>query len=212
MKRFIAARFIAAMGVAAAALISAGPAGAQTGNPAGVAAGTPERSPGTPVPRTTNNADQLFAHEIAVGGAAEVDFGRLAEQKGGDPVKTFGRRMVEDHSKLNRELADLAKADNIALPRGLDQEHATMQDTLRKLSGADFDRAYIPGQIVEHQKAAQLLEYEIGSGQDAELKSFASRALLIVMQHLEMAQAIANGTQAMPQAAMAPPPSPDRQP
>ena len=41
---------------------------------------------------------------------------------------------------------------------------------------------------MDHQKAVQLLEYEIGSGQDVELKSFAAEILPIVLQHLRTAQ------------------------
>jgi hypothetical protein len=37
---------------------------------------------------------------------------------------------------------------------------------------------------------AQLFEYEIGSGQDSQLKNFAAQTLPILMRHLEMAQNI----------------------
>ena len=39
-------------------------------------------------------------------------------------------------------------------------------------------------------ETAQLLEQEIRSGQDVELKSFASEILPVVLGHLEMAQSI----------------------
>jgi putative membrane protein len=58
------------------------------------------------------------------------------------------------------------------------------------MSGAAFDRAYIAGQVADHQKTAQLLEYEIGSGQDVELKTFASEILPIVLEHLQIAKDI----------------------
>ncbi|MBV8523415.1 MAG: DUF4142 domain-containing protein, partial [Acetobacteraceae bacterium] len=45
----------------------------------------------------------------------------------------------------------------------------------------------IAGQIQDHQRTVQLLEYEIGSGQDPDLKAFASEMLLHVIQHLQMA-------------------------
>jgi putative membrane protein len=44
--------------------------------------------------------------------------------------------------------------------------------------------------VADHQKTAQLLEYEIGSGQDVELKSFASATLPVVLEHLRGAQEI----------------------
>ena len=44
--------------------------------------------------------------------------------------------------------------------------------------------------MIEHQKTVQLLEYEIGSGQDTDLKNFAAEILPIVLQHLRAAQAL----------------------
>jgi putative membrane protein len=162
-------------------VLLAAPALAQSGNPAGMTLGTGPQQP--------NNADRVFVHAAAIGGMAEVEFGRLAEQKGqSDAVKEFGRRMVEDHGKANERLTSLAKEDGIAVPDDLDAEHQAMRDRLESLSGAEFDLAYLQGQVVDHQKTAQLLEYEIGSGQDIELKSFAAEILPLVLQHLRTAQ------------------------
>jgi putative membrane protein len=170
----------------------AGAAAAQTGNPAGTSAATPQTGPATAAPHQPNASDRTFVQAAAVGGRSEVEAGKVAEQKGqAETVKQFGRRMVQDHGKANDRLAALAKADNLTLPAALDDEHRAMQDELGKLSGADFDRAYIQAQIADHQKAVQLLEWEIGAGQDAQLKSFASEVLPTFFQHLEMAQAIA---------------------
>ena len=138
--------------------------------------GTKEAAPGVPAPHQPNQPDRLFAREAAIGGLAEVELGKLAEQKGqSDAVKAFARRMVGDHGKANERLTALAKQDGIGLPTGLDQEHAAMRDKLEGMSGAEFDRAYIQGQVTDHQKTAQLLEYEIGSGQDRELKGLRVR-------------------------------------
>ena len=174
-------RFLAVLASSAALL--AMPALAQQGNPAGMTPGTGPDQP--------NAADRNFARAAAGGGMAEVEFGKLAEQRAGsEALKDFGRRMVEDHGKANDKLEGLAKDDGIPLPDKIDPEHAAMHDRLAGLSGAEFDRAYLAGQLADHQKTAQLLEYEIGSGQDADLKSFASEALPIVLQHLRMAQDI----------------------
>ena len=155
--------------VASIFVLLAVPAAGQEGNPAGMTPGTGPKQP--------NNTDRVFVHAAAIGGMAEVEFGKLAEQKGqSDAVKEFARRMVEDHGKANERLIGLAKEDGIAVPDKLDQEHKAMRDRLNAASGAEFDLAYVAGQVVDHQKTAQLLEYEIGSGQDVELKSFAPRS------------------------------------
>jgi putative membrane protein len=159
------------------------PALAQNGNPAFMTPGTGADQP--------NTSDRNFARAAAAGGLAEVEFGKLAQQKAGsDAVKDFGRRMVEDHGKANQKLKTLAQEDGIPVPEKLDPEHMAVQERLAGLSGAAFDQAYVQAQVADHQETAQLLEYEIGSGQDADLKSFASESLPIVLQHLELAQRI----------------------
>jgi putative membrane protein len=162
-----------------------------TGNPATMAPGTPQSAPGMPAPHEPNQNDRLFAHEATIGGSAEVQFGQLAEQKGrSQAVKDFGREMVADHSKANQQLAQAAQAANIPRPREFDEEHKAMLRQLEQLNGADFDLAYIQGQIGDHQKTAQLFEWEVGVGQDPQLKGFASQMLPIVLRHLEMARAV----------------------
>jgi putative membrane protein len=120
-----------------------------------------------------------------------VEFGKLAEQKAQrDEVKAFGRRMVQEHTKANTQLASVAKQAGIPLPNDLDPDHKGMRAELDKVSGAQFDLAYMRGQIVDHQKTVQLLQYEISFGQDADLQRFASQTLPDVLQHLQMAQNI----------------------
>jgi putative membrane protein len=98
--------------------------------------------------------------------------------------------MVADHSKANQQLTQLAKAANLPQPGEPDEEHRAMRSQLDQSTGADFDLAYIRGQVADHQKTAQLLEWEIGFGQDAQLKTFASDVLPIVLRHLQMASNI----------------------
>jgi putative membrane protein len=162
-------------------LLSAAALAQQPGNPAGMTPGTGPHQPNIP--------DRLFVRTVAIGGMAEVELGKLAEQKGqSEAVKDFGRRMIEDHGQANERLIGLAKADGLAVPQELDGEQTAMRDRLESLSGAEFDLAYLQGQVVEHQKAVQLLEYEIGSGQDVELKNFAAEILPAVLHHLRSAQ------------------------
>jgi putative membrane protein len=91
-------------------------------------------------------------------------------------VKDFGRQMVADHSKANQQLAQLAQAANIPQSRDLDEEHKAMRSRLQRLSGGDFDLAYIRGQIGDHQKTAQLFEWEIGFGQTRSPKALPRRS------------------------------------
>ena len=61
--------------------------------------------------------DKTFMKKAAKGGMMEVAMGKLAEQNGqSEDVKSFGKRMVTDHSKANDELKSIATQKNVKLP------------------------------------------------------------------------------------------------
>ncbi|MER8699576.1 DUF4142 domain-containing protein [Mesorhizobium sp. M1273] len=164
---------------------------AQIGNPAGLAPDTRMEKPGVPAPNQTNYQDRLFAQLVTAGGRAEVELGRLAAGKTShDGVREFANRMVEDHDKANKQLKSVADKSEIPLPEELDPDHKKIRADLEKLDGAAFELAYLAAQIVDHQKAAQLLAWEIGSGEDAELQHFASDKLPTVLEHLDTARTL----------------------
>ncbi|MER8442948.1 DUF4142 domain-containing protein [Mesorhizobium sp. M1066] len=164
---------------------------AQIGNPAGLAPDTSMEKPGVPAPHQTNYQDRLFAQLITVGGRSEIELGRLAAGKTShDDVREFANRMVDDHDKANEQLKSVADKSKISLPEGLDPDHKKIRSDLEKLDGTAFELAYLGAQIVDHQKTAQLLAWEIGSGEDAALQRFASEKLPTVLEHLDLARAL----------------------
>ena len=134
-------------------------------------------------------SDQKFVMDAAKGGMAEVELGKLAQDKASsDQVKNFGKRMVDDHSKANDELQTLAKNKNITLPTDLDPKDKALKDRLSKLSGAAFDRAYMNAMLRDHRKDVSEFKMESTSGQDADVKAFASKTLPTLEDHLKLAQ------------------------
>jgi putative membrane protein len=139
-------------------------------------------------------ADTSFAAKAAVGGMAEVALGKMAAAKGASSkVKDFGNMMVTDHGKANNELKGIAKTKNIMLPAGLDAEHQAKSDSLSKLSGKDFDMAYVNAMIDGHKKTLALMQSEASNGKDAELKAFAAKAAPVVQMHLTEIMKIHDG-------------------
>lgn len=173
----------------------------------------PASGPAVPTADTPNTQDRMFVDQAALGGMAEVELGRLAEQRGASAqVRQFGQRMIADHGKSNARLSALAKENGIALPKGPDDEHRAALARLEAMSGHGFDVAYMRRQVGDHQKTVQLLAWEINSGQDAEIKRFAADTLPVVMTHLDSAKRILAGLtgQAALPAARPPLPDPDR--
>ena len=107
-----------------ALMAAAGAASAQ----ATAASSTPAAKAGS---ASVPAADKTFAQKAAVGGMAEVEMGKMAQQKASsDQVKQFGARMVDDHSKANDELKQIASAKGIALPTDLDAKHKAKMDKM----------------------------------------------------------------------------------
>jgi putative membrane protein len=139
-------------------------------------------------------ADHAFVLEAAKGGMAEVELGRLAADKAtNDQVKKFGQRMVDDHSKANDELKSLAQTKSITIPSNLDPKYKSLHDRLSKLSGAEFDRAYMREMVSDHRKDVNAFRRESQSGQDPTVKAWAAKTLPTLEEHLKMAEEASKG-------------------
>ena len=105
-------------------------------------------------------------------------------------MKQFGQRMVDDHSKANSELMSLASSKGITLPADLDAKHRETVTKLSGMSGAEFDRAYGKMMLSDHTKDVSEFEKQSARGTDPDLKSFASKTLPTLQEHLQMARAL----------------------
>lgn len=140
---------------------------------------------------STPNDDAKFATAAADGGMAEVALGKLALQKSSNAkVKDFATMMVSDHGKANEQLMTIAKAKNITLPAAVSADHQKKMDDLTKMTGADFDKAYVDAMVDGHTKTLSLMQDEAKDGKDAELKEFAAKTAPIVQTHLSAINAI----------------------
>ncbi len=144
---------------------------------------------------TLSSSDRKFIMEAAMGGMEEVELGRLAAERGStDAVKQFGQRMVDDHTKANQELMQIASTKGVTEPTALDAKHSADVAKMSQLTGADFDRRYIKeAGVKDHNKAVKLFQREADQGKDADLKAFAAKTLPTIQEHLRMAQAMDTG-------------------
>jgi putative membrane protein len=140
---------------------------------------------------TLSSSDREFMSEAATGGLMEVELGRLAAQKAQSAdVKKFGQKMVDDHSKANTELKQLASSKGVTLPADLTSEQKEERDKLAKLSGAEFDHKYIELMVEDHDKDVKAFQDEANAAGDPDLKAFVTRTLPTLQEHQRMAHAI----------------------
>lgn len=170
---------------------------------------------GADVDRSASVGDREFVEDLTYAGAAEIELGRMAAERGGDAeVKRFGQMMVDDHSKAGKELKDIATQFNIPQPAGLDEEHSELMDKLAKLRGVEFDKQYIDAMVEGHQDVLDKLQSRVDerdrsaviTGQapkdtnvkpeaadnhiEGSLNTWAAGALPVVKAHLDRAKSI----------------------
>jgi putative membrane protein len=142
-------------------------------------------------------SERMFIRKAAEGGKAEVELGKLAQEKAASPeVKQFGERMVNDHSKANDQLKEVAQKEGVTLPTKLDAKDAATKARLEKLSGEAFDRAYMKDMVADHAKDVREFKNEAKNGKDPDVKNFAAQTAPTLENHLKEAKNIAPKTMA----------------
>jgi putative membrane protein len=136
-------------------------------------------------------ADKQFVKKAAEGGMDEVELGQLATQNAkSDEVKQFGQRMVDDHSKANDQLKQVAEQKGVTLPTKLSPKDQAEKDRLSKLKGEQFDRAYMQHMVMDHKKDVAEFKKESTSAKDPEVKNWAAQTLPTLESHLKQAEQV----------------------
>lgn len=151
---------------------------------------------GTAVPGDTaavGRADRDFVAEMIAGGQAEVELGKLAQEKSSNKqVKDFAAMMVRDHTKAGEELKAVATSAHVDLTQANadNDKHQDLRERLAKLSGAQFDREYINAMVDDHEDAVNDVQDKADGADNPDIKAWASKTLPTLKTHLERAKQI----------------------
>ncbi|CAN97505.1 hypothetical protein predicted by Glimmer/Critica [Sorangium cellulosum So ce56] len=138
-----------------------------------------------------SESDREFVEKAGQGGLLEVRLGQLAKQRTASPeVKRFAQRMVDDHTAINKRLAELAHRKDALVPQELTQKHREHVDRLSKKTGVEFDRDYMSAMVDDHQRDIEEFEKASKEAKDADVKHFAASTLPQLQEHLAMAKQV----------------------
>ena len=156
----------------------------------------------TTTPETTQTAsatpsDAEIAATVVAANDTDIENGKLALEKSKNAdVKQFANEMIAAHTQLNQQGSALltklgvTPADNptsTSIRTGGESSRAT----LKGLSGADFDKAYVNAEVDLHQSVLDQLDNTlIPSAQNAELKSLLEQARPTISAHLDHAKSL----------------------
>jgi putative membrane protein len=138
--------------------------------------------------QSLSSEDRKFMEDAAKGGMMEVHMGQMGLKHGDSSgVKSFSQRLIDDHSKGNRELQALAQKKGVTLPV---DNPSDMPKGLEAKSGAAFDREFAANAVEDHQKDIKEFEQEAKSGSDPDVKNWATKTLPTLQAHLDAARAL----------------------
>ncbi len=138
-----------------------------------------------------DKAGEKFIKEAMEGNLAEVQVGKLAQEKGqSQDVKSFGQMLVTDHGQANQKATSVAGSMGVTPPSEPNKKQKAVYDKLSKLSADKFDRAFAREMVKDHKKDIRAFEKE-AKRKNSAAAAFANETLPTLKKHLDMAQSLA---------------------
>ncbi len=137
-----------------------------------------------------DSASQAFLTNAIQGNLAEISVGQLAQEKGTtDAVKSYGKTLVDDHTKANDDAMSVAKGMGMTPPMAPNAEQKSMYDKLASETGATFDHDFITGMVDDHKK--DVAEYQKAATMQDAAGQYAGKTLPTLQGHLSTAEKLA---------------------
>ena len=144
--------------------------------------------------------DAQIASIVVTANQVDVDAGKLAASTSTSAeVKKFAQLMVTDHTGVNKQAGALVTKLKVT-PEPNDTSKSLKQGgdanvaSLKTLSGAAFDRAYVDHEVAYHQQVIDALDKTlVPSAQNAELKALLVKVRPAFVAHLDHAKHVQAG-------------------
>ena len=130
-----------------------------------------------------------FIKNAIEGNYAEIDAGKLAEQKGNsEAVKQYGAMLVKDHSEANEKAKQVASQLGVDPPTGSSVTQKAAYLKWKVLSGNSFDRTFASDMVKDHE--ADIKEFQTEAKKSDPAGTFAQQTLPTLQKHLQEAQTL----------------------
>ena len=136
-----------------------------------------------------SKADQTFLIEAIEGDLAEINMGKLAQEKGQSwEAKQFGQMLEEDHRQHLQKAKDTAQQMGLMPPAEPNAKQKKMYDQLSKLSGPQFDQEFAHHMVTDHKQ--DITMYEKEAKLKGPLADFAQQTIPTLQKHLQTAESL----------------------
>ena len=136
-------------------------------------------------------ADSVFIAGVDASNAAELRLGRMAQSRAREPlVRSFADRMVTDHDRMQKEWVALSSRYGVRFSGNLSPQQQEQVNRLDRLSGTEFDRAYMSAMTQNHQENVNTFQASGRTTQSAEVRQLVTRSLPYLQEHLALAREV----------------------
>jgi putative membrane protein len=140
-------------------------------------------------------SDPQIAGIVVTANQIDIDAGKLAKSRSKNKeVQGFANQMITDHTAVNKQAVALAKKLGVK-PESSDTQESLKKGArenvtnLKKLKGAQFDKAYVDHEVAYHQAVLDAIDKTlIPSAQNAELKGLIQKVRPAIAAHLDHAK------------------------
>jgi putative membrane protein len=133
-------------------------------------------------------ADARWLSQAAAGSLHEIAAGNLAQTNSANPdVQALGALLVADHTAAYEQAAALASTNGATLPVAETRAQLRQDQQLERLTGSQFDAAFLRAMIKGHIRDIQSYEKEAQRGKSADVRAYARGLLPVLMNHLVIA-------------------------
>lgn len=137
--------------------------------------------------KTADKASQKFIKAAIEGDIAEIDVGKLAQEKGqSDAVKQYGAMLVKDHGEHKAKAEGVASQLGVTPPTGSTFGEKATYAKLKLLSGGSFDRSFAKSMVKDHRD--DIKEYQKEASKNDAAGQLAKETLPTLRKHLQAAQ------------------------
>ncbi len=133
--------------------------------------------------------DAKFLQEAVNGQLREIQFGRMAMEKGSDDfTRQYGDMLVKEHSLMLSDLRDIAMKKHVSVPQDVMEKDRNDWKSMDDKSGADWDSSFRNMMIMDHQKDLESFEMAAKKSSDSDIRAFVRKYTPHIKMHLKAAQ------------------------
>lgn len=153
-------------------------------------------------PSLTDDEIKSLAHLQHVN-QMEISMGKLAATNGTAKVKAYGKLLVRDHTRSDKDVTALVEKDQVTLPEDQprDDEEARIEkdamdtmDRLKTLKGQAFDSEFLTAMRDGHERELVRIDQAIAGAKDAKVLALLKKTKPVLQRHADKAKALAGET------------------